>query len=55
MSGQIHFSAVLPPGERASHIYWIGGWVGLQSRSGRYGEVKVLDPTGSRPPTPQIF
>jgi hypothetical protein len=25
--------------------------VGPQSRSGRYGEVKILDPTGTRTPT----
>jgi hypothetical protein len=28
MSGQLHASAVLLPGERFTDIHWIGGWVG---------------------------
>jgi hypothetical protein len=28
MSGQLHATAALPPGERAPDTHWIGGWVG---------------------------
>jgi hypothetical protein len=34
------------PGERAPGTYCIGGW----SRSGRCGEVTILDPTGTQTP-----
>jgi hypothetical protein len=33
------------PGERAPGTHSIGHWVGPQSRSGRDGETKILDPT----------
>jgi hypothetical protein len=39
------------PGERAPGTHWIGGWVGLKSWYGGYGDVKILDPTGTRTPT----
>jgi hypothetical protein len=39
------------PEERAPGSHSTGGWVG-PSRSGRLGEVKILDPTGTRTPTP---
>jgi hypothetical protein len=35
-------------GERAPGTHWIGGWVDPQSRSGRRGEEKILDPTGTQ-------
>jgi len=28
VSDQLHTPAAFTPGERASHIHWIGGWVG---------------------------
>jgi hypothetical protein len=37
------------PGERVPGTHWIGGWVG--PRSGRRGEEKILDSTGTRTPT----
>jgi hypothetical protein len=39
------------PGERASGTHWIGGWVDL--RAGLDDVEKILDPTGTRTPTPQ--
>jgi hypothetical protein len=47
VSGQLHASAALPryPLDRR-----LGG---PQSRSGRPGEQKILDPTGTRTPTPR--
>jgi hypothetical protein len=36
------------PGERALGTHLIGGWVGPKSRSGRRGEEKILDLTGTR-------
>jgi hypothetical protein len=39
------------PGERATDTHWIGGWVGPQSQSGRRGEDKIPDSTGTRTPT----
>jgi hypothetical protein len=41
------------PRERACHTHWIGGWVDLRSSVHQYGEVKILDPTGTQTPTPQ--
>jgi hypothetical protein len=40
------------PGERAPGTNWILDWVD-QSRSGQQGKVKILDPTGTRTPTPR--
>jgi hypothetical protein len=37
------------PGERAPGTHWIGGWV--DSRVGLDDAEKILDPTGTRPPT----
>jgi hypothetical protein len=28
VSGHLHATAALPPGEKAPCTYWIGGWVG---------------------------
>jgi hypothetical protein len=39
------------PKKRRPGTHWIEGWVGPQSRSERYREVKILDPTGTRTPT----
>jgi hypothetical protein len=49
VSGQLHALAALPPTERASGTHWIGGWVG-----GRIVE-KILNPTGTRTPTPLSY
>jgi hypothetical protein len=50
------WSASLPgrfiPGEIAPGTHWIGDWVDLNGRSGRRGEEKILDPTGTHTPTP---
>jgi hypothetical protein len=35
------------PGERGPDTHWIGGWVD-PSQYERHGEVKILDPTGTR-------
>jgi hypothetical protein len=40
----------LYPRERAPSTYFIGGWVDPRARSGRYGEVKIFYPTGTRTP-----
>jgi hypothetical protein len=32
----------------------MGDWGGSQSRSGRHGEVKILDPTGNRTPNTPV-
>jgi hypothetical protein len=31
VSGQLHASAALPPGERTPGTHWIGGWVDLRA------------------------
>jgi hypothetical protein len=41
------------PGERAPGTHWIGGWVG--PRVGIDEVEKILDPTGTRTPTPPSF
>jgi hypothetical protein len=41
------------PGERAPGTHWIGGWVG--PRAGLEDVEKILDPTGTRTPTPRSF
>jgi hypothetical protein len=48
----LHFSR-LTPGERAPGTHLIGGRVGPR-RYGRYGEVKILDHTGTRTTTPRF-
>jgi hypothetical protein len=51
VSGQLHAPATLPP--RKSPRYPFYRRLGEpQSRSGRYGEVKIFYPTGTRTPTP---
>jgi hypothetical protein len=49
------WSASLPgrfsSGERARGTHWIGGWVG--PRTGLDDVEKILDPTGTRTPTPR--
>jgi hypothetical protein len=51
LSGQLHVSAALPPGKLS--WYWLDRRLdGPQNRSGHCGEKKILDPTGSRTPTP---
>jgi hypothetical protein len=53
VSGQLHAPAALPPGKSpGTHFYRRLG--GPQSRSGRYGEVKIFYPTGTRTPAPLI-
>jgi hypothetical protein len=53
VSGQIHAPAALPP--RKKHPLPLGRRSGgLQSRSGRLGEEKILDPTGTRTPTSSV-
>jgi hypothetical protein len=49
VSGQLHAPAALPPGKRPRYPFYrrLGG---PQSRSGRYGEVKIFYPTGTRTP-----
>jgi hypothetical protein len=46
-SGQLHAPAVLPPGKEPRRFG------GPQSQSGQFGEEKILEPTGTRTPTPQ--
>jgi hypothetical protein len=48
-SGPCRFTS----GERASGTHFIGGWVD-PSRSGRYGEVKIFYPKGTRTPAPLV-
>jgi hypothetical protein len=51
-SGQLHAPAALLPGKKSPYILdWRLG--GPQSRSGRRGEEKILDPAGTRTPTSQ--
>jgi hypothetical protein len=40
------------PGESATGTHFIGCWGGPQSRFGRRGAEKILDPTGTQTPTP---
>jgi hypothetical protein len=53
VSGQLHAPAALPPGKSPRYPFYrrLGG---PQSRSGRYGEVKNFDPTGTRTPAPLV-
>jgi hypothetical protein len=52
MSGQLHAPAALPP-RKTPRTHWIGGRVGPQSRSGRYGVEINLAPAGNRTPAVQ--
>jgi hypothetical protein len=49
VSGQLHAPAALPPGKSPRYPFYrrLGG---PQSRSGRYGEVHIFYPTGTRTP-----
>jgi hypothetical protein len=49
--GQLHAPAALPQGKSPRYSFYkrLGG---PQSRSGRYGEVKIVYPTGTRTPAP---
>jgi hypothetical protein len=51
VSGQLHAPAALPPGKSPRYPFYkrLGG---PQSRSGRYGEVKIFYPTGTQTPAP---
>jgi hypothetical protein len=53
VSGQLHAPAALPPGKSPRYPFYrrLGG---AQSRSGRYGEVNIFDPTGTRTPAPPL-
>jgi hypothetical protein len=53
VSGQLHAPAALPPGKSSRYPFYrrLGG---PQSRSGRYEEVNIFYPTGTRTPAPQI-
>jgi hypothetical protein len=53
VSGQLHAPAALPSGKSLWYLFYrrLGG---PQSRSGRYGEEKIFDPTGTRTPTPLV-
>jgi hypothetical protein len=53
VSGQFHAPAALPPRKSPRYPFYrrLGG---PQSRSGRYGEVKIFDPTGTRTPAPLV-
>jgi hypothetical protein len=51
-SGQLHAPAALPPGK--SPWYPLDRRLGgPQSQSRRFGEVKILDPAGTRTPIPR--
>jgi hypothetical protein len=47
VSGQLHAPAALPPGKSPRYPFYrrLGG---PQSRSGRYEEENIFDPTGTR-------
>jgi hypothetical protein len=51
VSDQIHAPAAFPPGKSTRYPFYrrLGG---PQSRSERYGEVKIFDPTWTRTPAP---
>jgi hypothetical protein len=48
VSGQFHAIPALPLG-----IHWTGGWVGPRAGREYMQAEKILDPTGSRSPTPR--
>jgi hypothetical protein len=39
-------------GESTPYTHWIGGWVGPRTGLGDVKKRKILDPTGTRTPTP---
>jgi hypothetical protein len=51
VSGQLHAPTALPLGKGPRYPFYrrLGG---PQSRSGRYGEAKIFNPTGTRTPAP---
>jgi hypothetical protein len=53
VSGQLHALAALPPGKSPRYPFYrrLGG---PQSRSGRYGKVKICYPTETRTPAPLV-
>jgi hypothetical protein len=53
VSGQLHAPAALPPGKSSRYPFYrrLGG---PQSRSGRYGEVKIFTRTGLELPLPLV-
>jgi hypothetical protein len=55
VSGQLHALAALPSGGKCPRYPLDSRLGGPQSRSGRCGEEKILDPTGTRTPTPRSF
>jgi hypothetical protein len=54
VSGQLHAPAALPLGKSPRYPFYrrLGG---PQSRSGRYGEDKILDRSGTRTPAPSVI
>jgi hypothetical protein len=53
VSDQLHAPAALPPGRIPRYPFYrrLGG---PQSRSRRFEEVKIFDPTGTRTPVPLV-
>jgi hypothetical protein len=54
VSGQLHAPAALPPRKDTPRYPFYRRLGGPQSRSGRYGEVKIFYPTGTRTPAPLV-
>jgi hypothetical protein len=54
VSGQLHAPAALLPGKEPPHYPLDRRLGGPQSRSGRRGEEKILDPNGTQTPNPQL-
>jgi hypothetical protein len=53
VSGQRHIPAALPR-EKSPRYSWDRSFGEHQSRPGRYGEMKILDYTGTRTPNPSV-
>jgi hypothetical protein len=53
VSGQLHTPAALSPGKEAQVPNVHRRQAGPQSQSGRRGEEKILDPSGTATPTPR--
>jgi hypothetical protein len=53
VSGQLHAPAALPP-EKSPRYPFYRRLGGPQSRSGRYEELKIFYPTGTRTPPPRV-
>jgi hypothetical protein len=53
VSGQLHASTALPPGDRAPGTHWIGGWVGPRVDLGAVEKRKILHcmESNTAPPT----